>query len=71
MLIVLLTVGGFGLAKSKPADDEVSLSEPLVWADVQRQFERVDRLTSGRRYGPDQPMQPDEEQIPKGEAPNP
>ena len=71
MLIVLLTVGGFGLAKSKPSDDEVSLGEPLVWADVQRQFERVDRMTSGRKYGPDQPMQPDEEQIPKGEAPNP
>ncbi len=50
MLIVLLTVGGIGLARSKPSDDEVSLGEPLVWADVQRQFERADR--SGRGYGP-------------------
>jgi cytochrome c oxidase assembly factor CtaG len=73
MLIVLLSVGGVGLAKSKPSDEEVSLDEPLVWADVQRQFERVDRRMSGRGHGADLPgaAQPAEEQIPKGDAPGP
>jgi cytochrome c oxidase assembly factor CtaG len=43
MLIVLLTAGSLGLVRTKPADEEASLDERLVWADVQRQFERVDR----------------------------
>lgn len=43
MLIVLLTVGSLGLVRAKPAEDDASLDERLVWADVQRQFERVDR----------------------------
>jgi cytochrome c oxidase assembly factor CtaG len=68
MLIVLLTVGGIGLARSKPADEEVTLGEPLVWADVQRQFERADRKASSAPQAPDQRAQ---EHIPKGEAPNP
>jgi hypothetical protein len=46
MLVVLLTVGGVGLAKSRPSDEEASLGDPLVWADVQRQFERVDRKST-------------------------
>jgi cytochrome c oxidase assembly factor CtaG len=46
MLIVLLTVGGVGLAKSKPSDEEADLGDQLVWADVQRQFERVDRKSA-------------------------
>jgi cytochrome c oxidase assembly factor CtaG len=71
MLIVLLTVGGVGLARSKPADEEVSLGDPLVWADVQRQFERADRKVSGPRPDPDQLEATQKEQIPQGDAPNP
>jgi cytochrome c oxidase assembly factor CtaG len=43
MLIVLLTVGGIGLVKTQ-TDDDVGLDERLVWGDVQRQFERADRI---------------------------
>jgi cytochrome c oxidase assembly factor CtaG len=51
MLIVLLTVGGIGLAKASSPEEEVSLDERLVWADVQRQFERADRRPSGQGHG--------------------
>jgi hypothetical protein len=51
MLIVLLTVGGVGLAKAPSSEEEVGLDEGLVWADVQRQFERADRRTSGQALG--------------------
>jgi putative membrane protein len=40
MLIVLLSVGTVFLFRS---DEESSPDDPLVWADVQRQFERADR----------------------------
>jgi cytochrome c oxidase assembly factor CtaG len=40
MLIVLLAVGTFFLLRT---DEELSTDDPLVWADVQRQFERADR----------------------------
>jgi cytochrome c oxidase assembly factor CtaG len=40
MLIVLLTVGTVFLLRT---DEESSSDDPLVWADVQRQFERADR----------------------------
>jgi cytochrome c oxidase assembly factor CtaG len=43
MLIVLLTVGTVFLLRT---DEESSTDDPLVWADVQRQFERADRSTS-------------------------
>jgi cytochrome c oxidase assembly factor CtaG len=43
MLIVLLTVGSVYLLR---ADEEASAEDPLVWADVQRQFERADRQDS-------------------------
>jgi cytochrome c oxidase assembly factor CtaG len=49
MLIVLLTVGGIGLIKSPAHDAETGLDERLLWADVQRQFERADRQS--RRQG--------------------
>ena len=42
MLIVLLTVGAVVLARASKDDDEL-LEEPLVWADVERAFERADR----------------------------
>ena len=45
MLIVLLSVGTVVLLR---ADESPSTDDPLVWADVQRQFERADRRgTSG------------------------
>jgi cytochrome c oxidase assembly factor CtaG len=40
MLLVLLSVGTVFLLRT---DDEMNTDEPLVWADVQRQFERADR----------------------------
>ncbi|HEX4217619.1 MAG TPA: cytochrome c oxidase assembly protein [Acidimicrobiales bacterium] len=43
MLIVLLTVGSVYLLR---ADEEASTEDPLVWADIQRQFERADRKGS-------------------------
>jgi cytochrome c oxidase assembly factor CtaG len=51
MLIVLLTVGGIGLVNTPTSEEDVSLDERLVWADVQRQFERADRKTSRQRHG--------------------
>jgi hypothetical protein len=46
MLIVLLSVGGIEFIKSSTVGEETGLDERLVWADVQRQFERADRRTS-------------------------
>ena len=46
MLIVLLAVGGFGLVGTPTSEEEPSLDERLVWADVQRQFERAERRSS-------------------------
>jgi putative membrane protein len=51
MLIVLLTVGTVFLLRT---DEELSTDDPLVWADVQRQFERADR-----RGAPDGPASPE------------
>jgi cytochrome c oxidase assembly factor CtaG len=51
MLIVLLTVGGIDLAKAPSTEEGISLDERLVWADVQRQFERADRRTSRLGHG--------------------
>jgi cytochrome c oxidase assembly factor CtaG len=49
MLIVLLSVGAIGLIKTPTSDEENIGDEKLVWADVQRQFERADRQTSRKR----------------------
>jgi hypothetical protein len=46
MLFVMLTVGGVVLVRAHRLDEaqgEEPGDEPLVWADVERQFERVDR----------------------------
>jgi cytochrome c oxidase assembly factor CtaG len=43
MLLVLLTVGSLGLIKANASEEEAGLDDRLVWADVQRQFERADR----------------------------
>ena len=46
MLFVLMTVGGVVLARAQRLDEEYGDDEPLVWADVERQFERADRRTA-------------------------
>ncbi len=43
LLVVLLTVGAVVLARAPVADEELGDDEPLVWADVEREFERADR----------------------------
>jgi cytochrome c oxidase assembly factor CtaG len=51
MLFVLLTVGAVVLARAPVSDEEFGRDDPLVWADVERQFERADR--HGRQAGAD------------------
>jgi cytochrome c oxidase assembly factor CtaG len=51
MLIVLLAVGGFGLVSSPTSEEDPSLDDRLVWADVQRQFERAERKSSRESGG--------------------
>ncbi len=46
MLLVLLSVGTVFLLRT---DEEAPTDDPLVWADVQRQFERADRRGSPDR----------------------
>jgi putative membrane protein len=43
MLLVLLIVGGVVLSRAPLSDEEFVRDDPLVWADVERQFERADR----------------------------
>jgi hypothetical protein len=43
MLFVLLTVGAVVLARAPVSEEEFGPDDPLVWADVERQFERADR----------------------------
>ncbi len=43
MLLVLLVVGAVVLARTPSTDDDFGPEDPLVWADVERQFERADR----------------------------
>ncbi len=43
MLLVLLIVGGVVLSRTPLSDEELIGDDPLVWADVERQFERADR----------------------------
>jgi cytochrome c oxidase assembly factor CtaG len=46
MLLVLVSVGGVVLARAPTGDEELGPHDPLVWADVERQFERADRRSS-------------------------
>jgi cytochrome c oxidase assembly factor CtaG len=46
MLLVLLIVGAVVLSRAPRSEDEFARDEPLVWADVERQFERVDRQSA-------------------------
>jgi putative membrane protein len=50
MLLVLLIVGAVVLSRAPRSDEELVGTEPLVWADVERQFERADRMAG--RTGP-------------------
>jgi cytochrome c oxidase assembly factor CtaG len=68
MLIVLLSVGGIGLARASSSDEEIRLDERLVWADVKRQFERADRKTS-LRHGHLAVVPPQNPSISGGSAP--
>ena len=51
MLIVLLTVGGIGLVKTPTSEDDGHGDGQLVWADVQREFERADRRGPPEKRG--------------------
>jgi cytochrome c oxidase assembly factor CtaG len=42
-LFVLLSVAGVQLANAPDSDDDLGPEDPLVWADVERHFERIDR----------------------------
>ena len=46
LLLVLLSVGGVVLARAPVSEDEFD-DDPLVWADVEREFERADRRQAG------------------------
>ena len=48
MLIVLLSVGAVVLARAPLSDEEFGQDDPLVWADVERQFARADRISAKR-----------------------
>ncbi|MGH9081483.1 MAG: cytochrome c oxidase assembly protein, partial [Acidimicrobiales bacterium] len=43
LLLVLLSVGAVVLARAPVSEEELGENEPLVWADVEREFERADR----------------------------
>jgi putative membrane protein len=64
MLFVLLTVGAVVLNRAQVTDDEDDGGEPLLWADVERELERVDRRNervTRQGLGPDAPLPPEEE----------
>jgi cytochrome c oxidase assembly factor CtaG len=42
-LLTLLTVAGVILAQAPDTDDDLGPEDPLVWADIERHFERADR----------------------------
>ena len=64
LLFVLLIVGAVVLARAPMSEEDLGADEPLVWADVERQFERADRRHL--KPGPDLPT-PDPAQPPSNE----
>jgi hypothetical protein len=42
-LITLLIVAGVILSRAPDSDDDLGPEDPLVWADIERHFERIDR----------------------------
>jgi putative membrane protein len=57
-LFVMLTVGAVVLTRAQRADEEYGEGEPLVWADVERQFERADRQSGPPPGEPSKPVEP-------------
>jgi putative membrane protein len=57
-VLVLLAVAGVVLARAPDTDDDLGPEDPMVWADVERHFERVDR--HGHAMVERVPMQPPE-----------
>ncbi len=55
MLVVLITVGGVVLSRATATKDELGADEPLVWADVERQFQRAERRKVARRVPTGEP----------------
>jgi cytochrome c oxidase assembly factor CtaG len=51
MLFVLLSVGGVVLARAPMTEEEFGKGDPLLWADVERQFERADRKARADKTG--------------------
>ena len=49
MLVVLVTVGGVVLSRATATRDQLGGEEPLLWADVERQFQRAERQRDARR----------------------
>ncbi len=48
MLFVLLSVAAVVLTRAPMSDDDIVDDDPLLWADVERQFERADRSIKRR-----------------------
>ncbi len=63
MLLVLLSVGAAVLARASTSEEDFVENEPLLWADVERQFERMDRKGTGPGG--------DLDQAQRGETPGP
>jgi cytochrome c oxidase assembly factor CtaG len=66
LLLVLLTVAAVVLHRAQDLDEDDGADEPLLWADVERELERVDRRNERvTRNGPDpDPQLPPEEPGP-------
>ena len=67
MLFTLLTVGAVVLARAPRSDAELGEDDPLVWADVEREFERVDR--QGLKSPEDRPDGPGDRDAHGGTTP--
>ena len=73
-LLTLLTVAGVILSQAPDSDEDLGPEDPLVWADIERHFERADRrghagaavAADGRAAGP-----PDEDGGGPDPAPEP
>jgi putative membrane protein len=71
LLVVLLSVGGVVLARAPASEEEFGGDEPLVWADVEREFERADRRrASGPLTGPPIPEERSEGSAEAGTDPS-
>lgn len=55
-LLTLLTVAGVILSQAPDSDEDLGPEDPLVWADIERHFERADRRGhAGASVGADSP----------------